>query len=189
MDNNITKIKTHHMNTYGYTYNVLNHKKHKKELLKIIANVPLKPLKEGNDNIAHTDWYLPKETRREYFKYFFKNILTDYAEEFCKLLKVKKCTVRNYWFQQYKKNNYHGWHVHDAHFSAIYYIELPDKNMRTEFKDSVTGKIESINVKEGDIFTFPGHLRHRSKLFNSKKRKTVIVFNLTYSDDGPQDDT
>ena len=170
-------IKTH---TYSYIYKVKDHNKHKKEILKLVSKIPLRPLNEGNDKITNTDWHISKDTRREYFHYIFENIMEDYAKDFKDTLKVYNCRIKNYWFQQYKKDDVHAWHCHDTHYSVIYYIELPDKSMKTEFKDIVTGKVQTFDVQEGDIFTFPGHMIHRSKAFKSNKRKTVAVFNVTH---------
>jgi hypothetical protein len=52
---------------------------------------------------------------------------------------------------------------------------IPLVKMATEFF-----KGSKINVKEGDIITFPSYLYHRSPINKINKRKTVIVFNSSF---------
>ena len=84
--------------------------------------------------------------------------------------------IHNGWFSQYLKNNNHHWHTHpESNLSAIYYLEMPKKELITEFKDK-----GEVNIKEGDILFFPSYLLHRSPINNTNKRKTVIAFNCDF---------
>ena len=86
-------------------------------------------------------------------------------------------TYNQVWYQQYKKGDYHGWHRHPNNtFSNVYYVSLPKNSASTSFRYS--GKEFEINVKEGQILTFPSYLEHCSKPNPSDQIKTVISFNL-----------
>ena len=78
-------------------------------------------------------------------------------------------------YEEYKNNDFHNWHNHPrVQFTNVYYIELPD-GMKTELWGE-----EDIDVKEGDILTFPSYIFHQSKVNNTNKRKTVVSFNTSF---------
>jgi len=157
-------------------YNFKSHKKFKRELLKLINNIPKTKLNTNKiESLNHTDWYLPPETSRAYWS-LFKDLLKDWKTHMCFKTHSKRCLIHNYWFQQYLKNDHHNWHNHSAcQFSSVYYLELSNSKMATEFFEG-----SKINVKEGDIITFPSYLYHRSPINKINKRKTVIVFNSSF---------
>ena len=83
--------------------------------------------------------------------------------------------IHNIWFQQYEQHDKHDWHTHtESQFTNIYYVELPDGE-KTELFDEV-----DIDIKEGDILSFPAYIFHRSKPNISNQRKTVISFNSSF---------
>jgi uncharacterized protein YjlB len=89
-------------------------------------------------------------------------------------LKTDKFEIINYWFQQYKKNSFHGWHTHaNAHFANVYFVECPKDN-QTMFRDF------KIDCKEGDIISFPAFLPHCSAPLQSEQRKTIVSFNSNF---------
>jgi hypothetical protein len=99
-------------------------------------------------------------------------------ENIHKVLLVPKFELQNFWFQQYESNDYHSWHNHfQSTYASVYYVELPDASVATEFKNPVTGEIIKPSVKEGDILTFPASIIHRSPPNNSGGRKTIIAIN------------
>jgi len=151
---------------------IKNHKQHKIELLKLIAAVPHIPsASEKIENISKSDWFLSSDHPRVYREYLF-NVLKPWFKHMENKYKTP-ARISNYWFQQYLKSDYHHWHLHPkCHFSSVYYVELPEKSLATEFKN-----YKSISVKEGDIITFPSHWVHRSPANSTGKRKTVIAFN------------
>ena len=147
------------------------HKELKETFLKLIESLPI----SKKESMSNTDWYLPKEHKREYVDLFYKEI-GDHMNFLCNQLKCQRWEIQTTWFQQYKKGDDHNWHNHPGtQFSNIYYLELPIKSMITEFATH-----PEISASEGDIVTFPAHLVHRSKLSKSNKRKTVIVFNSSF---------
>jgi len=86
-------------------------------------------------------------------------------------------TYNQIWYQQYKKGDYHTWHRHQySTFSNVYYVSLPKNSASTSFR--YCGKEFEIDVKEGQIITFPSYLEHCSKPNPSDHIKTVISFNL-----------
>jgi|TARA_R100001530_G_scaffold69912_1_gene49544 hypothetical protein len=156
-----------------------DHRKHKLILLDLIKSIPnLSSRVKGSDNISKSDWYFNSLFPREYWDYFskllnpwFESMKVNYGNEHVKVM------IGNYWFQQYSTNSSHEWHNHpNCNFSSVYFLELPNKDMITEFKD-----FKNIDAKEGDIITFPAYYLHRSKPNKTKKRKTVIVFNSSLS--------
>lgn len=165
-----------------FIYTVPDHKLHKKNILKLIEKIkPLSKGMEDNSNyINHTDWNLPKETKREYLDYFYENIMSTYADWFIKEYKLNKYLVNNAWYQQYNKNNFHNYHTHEnTNFTNVYFLELPKKEMATEIKN-LDHQIVNLNVKEGQIISFPGFILHRSKIIKNNLTKTIISFNSNF---------
>tara|TARA_R110000822_G_scaffold31166_2_gene90197 strand:+ start:1859 stop:2365 length:507 start_codon:yes stop_codon:yes gene_type:complete len=154
------------------------HKETKLELLDLINKSPKINLKaDKTESLKHTDWYLTPESPRPYWS-FFNNLLQNWKINMCLKTHSKKCIIHNHWFQQYLKNDHHNWHNHSAcQFSSIYYLELPDPSIATEFLDGT-----KIDIKEGDIITFPSYLYHRSPINKLKKRKSVVVFNSSFEE-------
>ena len=149
-----------------------NHKEINKNLLKLISEInnPYRD-KEGSI-ISNTDWTLPKEFKRNYLTYFFE-IINPYMDEISLKFNSKNWIIHNCWFQQYLKSNTHVWHTHhSSHFTNVYFVELPDKYLVTEIYEH-----KKLNVKEGDLLTFPAYLFHRSPINKLNKRKTIISFN------------
>ena len=96
-----------------------------------------------------------------------------------------KLTINNLWFQRYKKNSIHNWHVHGDNYTGVYYLELPKDNVSclTEFlyPDNLE-KSFSIDANEGDIIFFPSFLIHRAPSLQSKKTKTIISWNCNFNE-------
>ena len=169
------KMKSFPIESNYFITKVINFKKHKKNLLNLIDKMPINKYQF----IANTDWNISKQHERTYQNYFLNNILNPYLNLFIKKLKVSKCTLHNFWFQQYNKDDFHDWHTHaGANYTNVFYIELPNKNMATEIK-TLNNKIIKVDAKEGDILTFPAYLKHRSEPIKNEKRKTIISFNTS----------
>lgn len=149
----------------------------KNKLLHLISECPVVPVTSRSEKISRSDWLVSKDTPREYFDIVGETILTDLRKVYAQF-GSSDIRLINYWFQQYYDNDYHGWHVHPyVHLSSIYYLELPDNSIKTEFVDPITRKVFSIEVKEGDVITFPAQIPHRSPKNETGHRKTVIVLN------------
>ena len=144
------------------------HKKIKKKLLSLIDEMP-------SGDTVKSDWDLPKEYNRKYLNLFYKEIF-DLMLEVSSKFYCDSWEIYNAWFAQYSENDKHNWHTHPlSNLSAVYYLELPKKELVTEFKGKFKPK-----VKEGDILFFPSYMMHRSPINKSNKRKTVIAFNCDF---------
>jgi ectoine hydroxylase-related dioxygenase (phytanoyl-CoA dioxygenase family) len=130
------------------------------------------------NNIFKTDWNKDINYPRPYYE-LVKNLFDNVAENITKIFHyTEKLMVKNYWFQQYKEDNSHSWHVHaGCLFSCVYYVETSNEAPKTTFK--LFDDEFDIDVKEGEVLIFPSFLLHCSKPNNSNYRKTVIAFNLT----------
>jgi hypothetical protein len=101
-------------------------------------------------------------------------------DDMSRVLKCKSWLISNGWFQQYTNNDFHDWHLHnEVNYTNVYYLELPDKDEKTQIYNILDNTIIDIDIKEGDLVTFPSHLIHRSKPLQSK-RKTIISFNSDF---------
>lgn len=156
---------------YIYKSKVKNHKEIKKTLLEQINLIPQNSIITNKSNILHSDWNLPPNMHREYSKLFFE-IIKPHCSMILKDLKGEKCVLKNFWFQRYKENQFHGWHVHgNCHFANVYYLECP-KGAGTKFKNI------SKECEEGDILSFPSFLPHMSSPLEKNSIKTIIAFNI-----------
>ena len=165
-------------NLFHKIFNVDEHQYIKPMILKEIDNFTIKHIKNKEDSITKTDWQINKYVPRTYFKYLDTFIQTTYFD-FIKSIGASQLKINNIWFQKYQINDTHNWHCHPGtHFSNIYYLELPENTLKTEFKNpSDIEKTFCFDVKEGDILTFPGWYIHRSPIVKTDSRKTVVVFN------------
>jgi len=156
---------------------VENFKEINKQLLFLIDKIPNNPLTETNTSVLHTDWNLPLSFKREYFDYFIK-IIDPYIKQIAYKLNSNTFTIDNYWFQQYGKSNCHSWHTHPkSNLTNVYFVELPNKSLGTEILN-----YDALDLKEGDLLTFPSYFYHRSPLNTSDCRKTIISFNSNILD-------
>tara|TARA_R110000803_G_C11784309_1_gene297075 strand:+ start:40 stop:558 length:519 start_codon:yes stop_codon:yes gene_type:complete len=135
--------------------------------------------KSDNDYITKTDFNYKDKDNLKYQQVlkplFVKHLLDLFKDYNCIDLEII-----NMWFQQYQQNDTHHWHTHiNSHFSCVYFVELPDTNIKTEIQ-SFYKKKHKINykVKEGDILTFPSYLYHRSPPNIVDRRKTIVSFNI-----------
>jgi hypothetical protein len=128
-----------------------------------------------HDFIFNTDWHLGKETCRPYYD-IVKPIIENHNEEIKILLGYEKLYTINYWFQQYKTGDWHGWHIHNSCvFSNVYFVNLTGDNPKTRFR--YLGEEFTVPVEEGTILTFPSYLHHQSPENTSSEIKTVIAWN------------
>lgn len=162
---------------------IKNHSEVKPTLLSYIDEMPHNSLLPGenvNDVISKTDWNLPKTVERKYLD-FISPILVDTVTESFSQFKINGISFENFWFQQYYKSDYHGWHVHmHCHWTNVYFAELPDLNIKTEILKFGNEKLIDYTVEEGDIISVPSILYHRSPPNPSNVRKTIISFNTNF---------
>jgi cupin superfamily acireductone dioxygenase involved in methionine salvage len=132
--------------------------------------------------VYNTDWNLPKEIKREYADYFYKEIAKDYMNWFLEKYNLTNYEIHNIWYQQYLKTNFHSYHTHSGcNLTNIYFIEAPIKEMITDVIDLDNKKI-NLKCKEGQIISFPAFLLHRSNLIIQTK-KNYYSFNSSFVKD------
>jgi uncharacterized protein YjlB len=162
-----------------YKHKVEHHQSVKPLILNAIKDMGTYSLINKEQSISNTDWHLPDNTHRPYFIHV-QPIINQVCREIKQYhgYRIAEVTLINYWFQQYAKGDHHLWHTHDrASFSCVYYVALEGETPKTSFR---IGKDEfQIEVKEGEVLTFPSFLEHTSKENKSDFIKTVIPFNLT----------
>ena len=170
-------MKFYKLNYFYVITKIKEHTSIKQDLLKMIDDIPVSSMK----NISKTDWNLPKGKPRPYLNKFY-SIIDPYLTRMAKQMRCKQWKIDNGWFQQYNYNDTHTWHNHtNSNFSNVYYLELPEKMIKTEFYDILDTKIiNTMNIEEGDLITFPSSLLHRSPKNIAKKRKTIISFNSNF---------
>lgn len=166
-----------------------DHKTLKSKLLKLINEAPF-PLDQSNNNTylkkGHNhsfykhDWNDSLNKNRPWYKFAGEKI-SDHLVKMLKKINYDDAVIHEIWFQQYKLNNFHGWHLHGRNFTGVYYIDF-SKNLKqrgTEFIDIGNPKNKFVlNVKEGDVIIFPSNIWHRSPLIKSDSMKTIISFNI-----------
>ena len=171
-------MKLHNLKSFYITHQIKEHHIHKNILLSLINEIP----NNSYENISHTDFNLPKEYKRKYLDYFYNNVIKDYMNNLCNILKIENWNIQEGWFQQYNKKDNHNWHAHpDCQFTNIYFLELPDIKYITELNNSCFNEtIDLQNVSEGYVITFPSYILHRSIPINEDTKKTIISFNSNF---------
>ena len=172
-------MKFFELKSFYIVTDIKEHKKIKQKFLKFIDEMPNSSL----NNISKTDWNLPKEHKREYLEYFY-DIITPYMNTMSKKLKCRNWDISNGWFQVYSENDSHSWHTHSkSNYTNIYYINLPDKSVKTQVYDVVTKKvIDDFQVTEGQLLTMPANLIHTSPENKTNDKKVIISFNSNFEE-------
>ena len=156
---------------------VENHNEIKQLLLEQIESMGTHSIIEPNQSISNTDWHLGPHCTRPYSQ-LFNDIANNHVLKVKEILLLnEKLSIINFWFQQYKKNDFHDYHIHGSClYTNIYYVDLPENSSKTSFK--FLDREFEINVEEGDILTIPSCYMHCSKSNQSNYTKTVISFNI-----------
>ncbi len=169
------------LNTYGFVNKVEKHNSFKKYMMNYIKKQPTYRLIERLDDISNTDWKDSYNPNRPYVKKFAK-LISPYLSKIGRVLKTKKFTIGNMWYQQYGKGSKHQWHHHvSSNWSAVYYLELPN-NLGTELYDITESRTFDIKLNEGDLFLFPANMLHRSPPNMTNEIKTIISFNIDFNE-------
>ena len=129
------------------------------------------------DSISKLDWNISDKLDRPWLKIFLPVFIKN-LQEVLDNLGYFKAVIKNVWYQQYLEGDTHGWHIHDDHFTGVYYLEFPEGCSQTEVVSPYDFKAVKINATEGDFIVFPSHYIHRG-LPNTKKRKTIISYNFS----------
>ena len=132
------------------------------------------------DEIHRLDWSKNLDYTREWIQ-LVKPKLQEHFNNCANDLNYQNCEIKGMWYQQYKKNNTHGWHIHGENYTGVYYLEFPKGSPKTELIDqyNINKKI-TINAKEGDVIIFPSFIIHRAPIVKKDVKKTIISFNLEF---------
>ena len=172
------EIKTGDIPCCLYLSDVNEHEVIKSKFLEFINKNSINSvLTTSGDEIYNTDYFVQQHpsTNNSYLD-IIKDPLNNHNDALYKHLKYDHLPICTVWFQQYKKGNRHMWHRHrNCIFSNVYYIDMPENASRTTFR--FLGREFDVDVKEGQIITFPSFLEHCSKPSKSDGIKTVIGFN------------
>lgn len=154
----------------------------KKELLDAINEQVSDSVKQHDDyysdTVSRLDWNRKNDQSRKWIKILFKPLRNFFEDEISKL-GLQGVGISALWFQQYNKNDQHGWHVHGDNFTGVYYLELDESSPRTQIIEPVSKKLIEVEAKEGDIVIFPSVYIHRAPKVLSDKRKTIVSFNFS----------
>jgi len=174
-------MKFYDLKSFYIVTDIKEHQENKQRFLDLIDIMPLSNMITDVENISKTDWNLPKEQERKYLEEFY-NMITPYMNVMTEKLKCKNWKIQSGWFQQYGKNDVHNWHVHEGvNYANVYFLNLPDESVKTQLFDVKEGKImNEIDVREGQLLTFPAHILHRSPPNMSNNKKTIISFNTDF---------
>lgn len=174
-------ISVKELNTFYIHSDFDQHRAVKNGLLKRISESAGDKIvaKTAHTNITKSDWNLSDDfVNREWVTY----ILPDLKSHFIKCFKkvgYYDYIIKKLWYQQYKKDSEHGWHIHGENFTGVYYVNLPDNRYKTEFLEPLNNeKINSFNVNEGDLIIFPSYIIHRAPKILDDFEKTIISFNI-----------
>ena len=132
------------------------------------------------DELHKTDWSRYPDFNRECVQYLVPKLHEHFltcADE----LNYQGVEVKGMWYQHYRKNSVHNWHIHGENYTGVYYLELPDDTPKTELIDQHDKKI-TVQANEGDIIIFPSFIIHRGPKVLNDSRKTIISFNLEFED-------
>jgi hypothetical protein len=161
-----------------------HHNKFKKQILKYFkeANDESYKIKDDyfNDKLIKTDWPKADNWERPWIKYSV-NELYEQLNIFAQELGYQETKLHKMWYQQYDYNDVHNWHIHDGSYTGTYYVEYSKDCPTTQFLyPNNLNKSFTINVEEGDIIFFPCFFIHRSAVSKSKKRKSIISWNVDF---------
>ncbi len=121
------------------------------------------------------------------FKSCFIETFSEELSEFAKELGVQKIAVTDVWTVKYDSDDYQGPHNHRSYsYSGILYVEYDDRaHSPTIFvgpwNDPITDTTQlnmPQNIKEGTIVFFPSVLLHYAPQNKSRKKRTIISFDL-----------
>jgi len=137
------------------------------------------------DSFSKLDFSLCNNYERPWVK-FFLPYLKQELKEISNSLWYDDFNFRGIWFQQYQKNNMHGWHIHADNYTGVYYVDLNNKSPKTEIISPYDNKVISVmKVRTGDILLFPSFFIHRAPPVLNDTQKTIVSFNLNFTKPSP----
>jgi hypothetical protein len=133
------------------------------------------------DSFAKLDFYSCNDYERPWVK-FFLPYLKEELKIIANSLWYDNFSFKGIWFQQYEKNNTHGWHIHAENYTGVYYVDLNHISPKTEIINPYDNKtISTMKVKTGDVLLFPSFFIHRAPPVTNDCKKTIVSFNLNFT--------
>ena len=127
-----------------------------------------------------------RDTAGKLYVKYFEDFLNLELSEFCKEAKVS-CRMSDAWCVRYEKGDYQSVHNHRSWgFSGVLYVEYDSKvHTPTRFiqpwqdpRNDTVHMVVPQDIKEGSLFIFPSVCLHHVDPNNTRKRRTVISFDL-----------
>jgi len=162
---------------YGFQDRFKHHDLVQDQLIKLLNKAQNDFDCHPRDKIDYLDWQKSTDMDREWVK-FIKPLLEKHFLKCIKNLKLNTVHIRNLWFQKYKKNGVHNWHIHGNNYTGVYYLKFPEHSTKTQLVNKQ--KILEIDAKEGDIVIFPSFVVHRSPKITEDIEKIIVSFNLDF---------
>ena len=160
---------------------IKDHSLYKDSILHLIKNYSYSTIKGDTLDII-SDYDLGPEHDRKYAELVEQRVrdcLVDFSKSNSYYSGVE---LRCFFYQQYGRKQYHGWHIHDCQYSGVYYLDLPKETPKTQYIDPLTGNICQLDIEEGDVIAFPSFLVHQAPPNESDILKTIISFNFNFLD-------
>jgi hypothetical protein len=155
------------------------HAEIKEELLKLIdaeeAGIPI----IQNDTLDITRCDYGASFKPRVWSDFIKPYILAHKTKVSKDLGYDGFSIHNIWFQQYKEGSTHGWHIHTkCQWTNVYYVDMPEGAPKTQLVNPWNQTdIITMDVKEGDVLTFPSFVIHRAPANAVIHPKTIVSFN------------
>lgn len=154
------------------------HKKFKNKLLSYFKEEPFDKKNSVNmDDLYKCDFHDSTNPSRPWVEMLLPSFMKSF-ETFLNQMEFKTLQFKDIWFQQYKKDNTHHWHIHGCTFTGVYYVKYNEKCIGTELIDPITKKVMMPAVYEGDVIIFPSYVKHRAPPQITNTLKTIISFNF-----------
>lgn len=173
-------MQKNELKTFYTICSLQKHEQIKDKLLDLINSAESEHVvaEAAETDITRADWHDGQNNDREWVKYFSKT-LTQHMSHQLRTLGYHGHHINELWFQQYKNSSGHGWHIHSSNFTNVYYLQFPEGSPKTQIISPWDQKtIIELDVKEGDIVTFPSFVIHRGPPNISDQTKTIISWNL-----------
>ena len=177
------KVTAHHLDGFYLVASIPEHEQYKDRLLRFFSSVPDSKNEdaEGYVRITKYDYMLIHEDGNRPWLDWFQPIMTAFLQKFPRKIGYQNPVIETMWFQQYGNSDMHNWHLHNGcNWAGIYYVEVPDSSVITQFINPFTKEISQFRAKEGDVVIFPAHLQHSSPTNLTDGRKTIVAFNLNF---------
>jgi hypothetical protein len=173
-------MKFYDLKSYYIVTEINEHINNKMDILSLINSTKSNSITKDDDFVTKTDWEFQNE-KKDYLEKFY-TMIRPYMDKMTYELKCTEWNISNAWFQIYNKKSKHNWHLHNnTNYTNIYYLHLPISNLKTQLYDIRNEKvIDNIEVKEGQLLTFPAHIIHRSPENYSDEPKVIISFNSNF---------